>query len=150
MSAAAEIVQPELANLAAVLVHDGHDFQSRMGSISRQSFVYFAGTIFTAAAGYFFKIYLARKLGAEALGLYALGMTIVGFVAVFNSLGLPTAAARFVAAYSAKGEISKLARFLRASLALLTSLNIALAVLVLLAGHSIATHFYHAPKLAGY
>jgi len=59
------------------------------------------GTLFTAVAGYLFKIYLARVLGADALGMYALGMTIVGFFGLFNGLGLPQAAVRFVAAYSA-------------------------------------------------
>jgi len=61
-------------------VTESAEFHRRMGSISRQSAVYFAGTIVTATAGYFFKIYLARALGAEALGLYALGMSIVGFL----------------------------------------------------------------------
>src|SRR5271157_1969814 len=79
--------------------HSGNEFHRRIGSISRQSAVYFAGTILTAAAGYFFKIYLARRLGAEALGLYALGMSIVGFLGLFNAVGLPTTAARFVAEY---------------------------------------------------
>src|SRR5438445_950974 len=119
MSAATNIPPQELAVLEPVVVADGAEFRSRMGSISRQSFVYFAGTIFTAATGYFFKVYLARTLGAEALGLYALGMTIIGFVGVFNSLGLPMAAARFVAAYCARGEYSQLGRFLRGSLGLL-------------------------------
>ena len=77
-------------------------FRSEMGQISRHSAVFFLGTLFTAAAGYFFKIYLARVLGAGALGVYALGMTLVGFFGLFNGLGLPQTAARFVAAYSAK------------------------------------------------
>src|SRR5215467_4766874 len=80
------------------------NFHGRMATISRQSAVYFAGTILTTAAGFCFKIFLARNLGAEALGIYALGMTIVGLLGLFNAFGLPTAAARFVAAYSARGQ----------------------------------------------
>jgi hypothetical protein len=41
------------------------EFRSHVGEISRQSSVFFAGTIFTVAAGYFFKVYVARMLGAE-------------------------------------------------------------------------------------
>jgi O-antigen/teichoic acid export membrane protein len=150
MSAATNIPPQEIAVLAPVLVADGAEFRSRMGSISRQSFVYFAGTIFTAAAGYFFKIYLARSLGAEALGLYALGMTIIGFLGLFNSLGLPMAAARFVAAYCARGDYSQLGCFLRGSLGLLTAINVLLVGMVMLVGPWLALHFYHTPKLSPY
>jgi O-antigen/teichoic acid export membrane protein len=128
----------------------GNEFQQRIGSISRQSAVYFAGTILTAAAGCFFKIYLARRLGAEALGLYALGMSIVGFLGLFNAVGLPTAAARFVAEYSARGEFARLGGFLRAGLALLSLGNLLLGGLVMVAGPWVAVHFYHAPALRSY
>lgn len=126
------------------------EFRSRMGSIGRQSAVYFAGTILTTAAGYFFRVYLARTLGAEGLGLYTEGMSIVGFVALFSAFGLPTAAARFVAEYSALREYSRLGAFLRASLATLIPANLALGVGLLVAGPWIAIHFYHAPALKPY
>ncbi len=50
-------------------------FRTQVGSISRHSAVFFAGSLFTAGAGYLFKIYVARVLGADGLGIYALGMT---------------------------------------------------------------------------
>jgi len=56
---------------------DAQKFRYEIGQISRQSAVFFAGTMFTSVAAYAFKIYLARALGAEALGIYALGMTAV-------------------------------------------------------------------------
>jgi len=37
--------------------------------------VFLLGRLFTVTAGYLFKIYVARNLGAEALGIYTLGMT---------------------------------------------------------------------------
>ena len=46
-------------------------FRSQVGHISRHSGVFFVGTIFTAGFGYLFKVYLARVLGAETLGLEA-------------------------------------------------------------------------------
>lgn len=150
MSAATNISRPEVGVLGPVLPESANRFRNCIGSISRQSLVYFAGTMLATGAGYFFKIYLARSLGAEALGIYALGMTIIGFIGVFNSLGLPMAAARFVAAYSAKGEGWKVAGFLRDSLTVLTGLNLALGLLVVAAGPWLAVHFYHSPKLSKY
>src|SRR5262249_37846919 len=115
-----------------------------------QSAVYFAGTILTTATGFFFKIFLARTLGAEALGIYALGMTIVGLLGLFNAFGLPTAATRFVAAYSARSQFAPLGTFLRGSLALLTFCNVLLGLLLLAAGPWIGVHFYHLPALSPY
>jgi O-antigen/teichoic acid export membrane protein len=126
------------------------EFRQQMGHISRQSSVYFAGTIFTAAAGYFFKVYLARVLGAEALGIYALGMTVAGFFGIFNALGLPQSAVRFVAKYAASQRWKDLAGFIQRSTAIMLGLNLLLAMLMIAVGPRIATRFYHAPALVRY
>jgi O-antigen/teichoic acid export membrane protein len=149
MSAATNISQPDFV-LAPVLAPEASEFRSRIFSISRQSFVYFVGTILTATAGYFFKIYLARALGPEALGLYVLGITVIAFIGVFNSAGLPSAAAKFVSAYSAQGEYSKLSGFLRDGLTLLLVLNVVLGTALLIVGPWLVIHLYHAPRLSRY
>ena len=125
-------------------------FRQHIGQISRHSAVFFAGTIFTAAAGYLFKIYLARVLGAEALGIYALGMTIVGLLGIFNALGLPYSAVRFVAAYRATGKLDLLRGFLARSIVLLLGCNLLLGGAVLLLGPWVAIHVYHTPALRPY
>ena len=139
-----EVSQPPLASN-----HEAQ-FRSEMGRISRHSAVFFAGTFFTAGAGYLFKIYLARVLGADALGIYALGMTIVGFFGIFNGLGLPQAAVRFVAAYAAKEQWQHLHGFLRRALGLLGIGNVVLAVAMMAAGPWLARSLYHAPALVPY
>jgi O-antigen/teichoic acid export membrane protein len=121
-----------------------------MGHISRQAGVFFAGTIFTAAAGYFLKVYLARALGAEALGIYALGMTMVGFLGIFNAFGLPQSAVRFVAAYTATGKLDLLRGFLARSLIVLVVSNLLFGAIVVLLGPWISTRFYHTPALKSY
>jgi O-antigen/teichoic acid export membrane protein len=125
-------------------------FRSEMGQISRHSAVFFAGTLFTAVAGYLFKIYLARVLGPDALGIYALGMTIVGFFALFNGLGLPQAAVRFVAAYSATEQWQRLHGFLRRAFGLLGIANVVLATAMIIVGPWLAQSLYHAPALVPY
>ncbi|PYV59997.1 MAG: hypothetical protein DMG95_14490 [Acidobacteria bacterium] len=119
-------VSTQAANAGPQLASSEKDFHRRMASISRQSAIYFAGTILTTAAGFFFKVFLARSLGAEPLGIYTLGMTIVGVLGVFNALGLPTAATRFVSAYCARGEFDRLGTLLRGSLSLLIVCNLLL------------------------
>jgi O-antigen/teichoic acid export membrane protein len=126
------------------------EFRQHIGTISRHSAVFFAGTLFTGVAGYLFKIYLARVMGAEALGLYALGMTIIAFLGIFNGLGLSQSAVRFVALYSATGQKNQLRGFLVRTLAFLLCTNILLAAGVMLAGPWVAEHIYHTVELNRY
>jgi O-antigen/teichoic acid export membrane protein len=125
-------------------------FRSQVGHISRQSGVFFAGTIFSAGLGYLFKVYLARVLGAEALGIYALGMTLVAFAGTFNSLGLSESALRFAAAYRAAGKLEQLRALLWRSSALLLAANVLFAAIFLAIGGKVARSFYHSPLLARY
>jgi O-antigen/teichoic acid export membrane protein len=125
-------------------------FQSQMGHISRHSFVFFLGTLFTAATGYLFKVYLARALGAEALGVYALGMTIIGLLGVFNAFGLPQAAVRFVAAYSATGRVGPLRKFIGRGISLLLISNVLLGGALLVMGPRLAIRLYHTRALSKY
>lgn len=125
-------------------------FRQRIGQISKHSAMFFAGTMFTGLAGYLFKVYLARMLGAEALGIYALGMTIVAFLGVFNGLGLTQAAIRFVPLYLATGKSNQLRGFLLRGVTLVLLANVGLAALVVLVGPWLARNFYHTMKLQGY
>jgi O-antigen/teichoic acid export membrane protein len=125
-------------------------FRHEMGTISRQSAVFFLGTIFTAGAGYLFKIYVARKLGAESLGVYALGMTVVSLLGLLAALGLPAAAPRFVAAYTATGRMDSLRAFLGRSMFLLIATGLLLGGLAVLGSHWVADRLYRTPALSSY
>ncbi len=125
-------------------------FRSQVGHISRQSGVFFAGTIFTIAFGYIFKVYLARVLGAEALGVYALGMTLIGFVGMFGTLGLPGSAVRFVASYQAEGRFKELHALLWRGGGLLLAVNAVMVAALMTFGRFLARRFYHSPELVHY
>src|SRR5712692_6087270 len=144
-STAKKMPPPDLISEAQPSVAAAQQFRQQMGHISRQSSVFFAGTIFTAAAGYLFKVYLARVLGADALG-----MTIIGLLGVFNALGLPQSAVRFVATYCATAKLDLLRGFLARGMVFLLVSNLLLAGVVLLVGPWVAVHFYHTPALHAY
>jgi O-antigen/teichoic acid export membrane protein len=126
------------------------EFKRNMGQISRQSVVFFVGTLFTMAAGYLVKIYVARVLGAEQLGIYALGMTLVSLTQVVGTLGLSGTAARYVAVYSATGKLDDLRGFLTRSLGVVVSLNLIFSIALVFSGRAIARTLYHAPDLGRY
>ncbi|HZR56180.1 MAG TPA: flippase [Terriglobales bacterium] len=131
-------------------IEDQHGFRRQIGHISRHSSIYFIGTLFGLALGYPFKIYLARVLGPDALGIYALGMTIIGFLGIFNSLGIPQSAVRFVSAYLANNNSELLRGFLLRGTLLLVFANLIFGVVIWRTGPWIAVHFYHAPLLGPY
>jgi O-antigen/teichoic acid export membrane protein len=126
------------------------DFLEHVHSISRQSSVFLIGTLFTVAAGYLFKIYLARILGAEALGIYTLGMTAGGLVSIVGAAGMPQTASRFVAIYSSTGQTRKLVRFLWLGAFTLLVTNALVAGLMVAGRRWIAVRLYHTPVLARY
>lgn len=137
---------PEPGDLSS----ETQQFRSQVGHISRQSGIFFAGTIFTAALSYVFKVYIARVLGAEVLGIYALGITLIGFVGMFNSLGLAQSAVRFVAAYRAASKFQQLHALLWRGTGILLAANVLLVGVLLVAGRWIAIYFYHSPALVQY
>lgn len=126
------------------------EFRRNMGQISRQSIAFFAGTIFTMGAGYLVKVYVARVLGAEQLGLYALGMTLVTLTQVVSSLGLQDAAARYIAVYDAARKFDDLRGFLTRSVGIVLSLTVLFSIGLVFAGGWVSRHLYHAPGLAQY
>jgi O-antigen/teichoic acid export membrane protein len=135
---------------ADTIASQTQQFRSQVGHISRQSGVFFLGTIFTAVFGYAFKVYLARVLGPEVLGIFALGLTLVGFLGVFNALGLPQSAVRFVASYCAAGKFEPLHGLLWRGARILLVANIFFAAILLIAGRWVAARFYHSTALVEY
>jgi O-antigen/teichoic acid export membrane protein len=145
-----DAVTPDSATSPESVILEAQQFRSQVGHISRQSGVFFAGTLFTAAFGYVFKVYLARVLGAAELGLYTLGITLIGFFGIFNTLGLPQSAVRFVASYSAQRKFDKLHALLWCGTGLLLAANLVFSAVLLFFGRFIALRFYHAPALVPY
>ena len=143
-------VSENIRNDGALPASEKITFKSEMGRISRHSGMALAGTLFTAAVGYGFKIYIARSLGAEALGLYALGMTIISFMGMINVLGLPDSAVRFVASYSASKRFQELRSLFWNGSWMLLATNLFFAAILLRAGPWIVNRFYHAPTLTQY
>lgn len=146
---AVDAFAPRIAS-ADTVANQTQQFRSQVGHISRQSGVFFLGTIFTAVFGYAFKIYLARVLGADSLGIYALGMTVVGLVGIAGGLGLTWSASKFPAVYGSTGRIGDLRSFLLWSVFILVSVNGLLALGMVFAGRWVATRLYHTPALADY
>jgi O-antigen/teichoic acid export membrane protein len=144
------IVNGQVVSISPDQAAANQQFRSQVGRISRQSGVFFVGTIFTAGLSYLFKVYVARVLGAHDLGLYALGGTLIAFIGVFSNLGLPESAVRFVAQYQAAGRSKELHGLLWGGAGVLFVANVVLATVLLICGRFVVIHFYLAPALVSY
>ncbi len=118
--------------------------------ITGQAGVYFAGTVFSVAIGFFFKIYISKELGAEMLGVYALGMTVVTVLSVFLSLGLGNGLVRFVSKYVAQENYIQLHTYLRKTLSITLIMSVVSAALFFLFPEFIATTLLNSPELRPY
>lgn len=125
-------------------------FRREAGKVSRQASVFLAGTIFTVVCGYLFKIYVSREIGATGLGLYALGMSTVGFFALFSGLGLPQVAARFVSIYRGRGEAANIRHLFWQGLLWLTVSSCSLGTLMFASRRWLAETIYHEHELLRY
>jgi O-antigen/teichoic acid export membrane protein len=129
------------------------DFQSvrsSIGEIGRQSALFFSSTVFALACNYFFKLFVARQLGARLIGWNALGIGIYSVAKLAGQMGLPGTAVRFVSAYRSTNDFERLRGFFWRGLAwsLLGAIAIALATCVL--RQWLAVHLMHEPAMAAY
>ena len=85
---------------------------SLVKKIVDQSTVYFLGSVISVIVGFFFKIYLSRILGADALGIYSLGITTIGILGIFLSFGYGNGLIRFISKYNATQNYNKLISYL--------------------------------------
>lgn len=123
-------------------------YHASVRTISRQSLIYLVGMAFNLAGAYLFKIYTARNLGAEALGYFALGMSLVALFSLFANLGIPRAMVRYVPTYLARQEWGALRQLLWLGTGLVAGVSILVGVLVFLARDVLADQIFHKPEMA--
>ncbi|PQP33280.1 hypothetical protein C6A36_00010 [Desulfobacteraceae bacterium SEEP-SAG10] len=95
----------------------------------------------------FYTIFLARVLGANDLGLYLLGITIVRLMTILSILGLDTGVVRYVAIYNGRNDLGRMKGTVIIS-AIITMLpSIVFIGLTFLLGDFVATFVFHKPEL---
>jgi O-antigen/teichoic acid export membrane protein len=123
---------------------------SLIKKIVGQSAVYFLSTVASVVVGFFFKIYLSRILGAEALGIYSLGITVISILGIFLSLGYGNGLIRFVSKYKTTKQSERLSAYLTSTLFINTIIAIPIFLLFVLFPHAIAVNLLNTPSLEEY
>lgn len=121
---------------------------SRNRLIAGQAGISYGGFIFGQAVRFAFNMAVARMLGEESLGVYALALAVMQIVETFGVAGYDAAAVRYVNIYQAEGRKASDAAGLAIRSALFMSLVPALLVMLfsaplarLLGGGGTLLHF---------
>ncbi len=126
----------------------GHIFDGHMREVVKGAASAFIWRVAGAGGQFVCNMLLARMLGAEGFGLYALAMTVTAFTTVIGSAGLDQTLVRFIPAYADRGETGAIrALFAKGFLATLV-VSMSIALVVFLASGLIAQNVFNNPALA--
>ena len=123
---------------------------SLIKKIVGQSAVYFIGTVIAVVVGFFFKIYLSRILGADALGVYSLGLTAISVLGIFLSLGYGNGLIRFISKYKATNSKERLTYYVGSTFIINFCIVVPLSICFYLFPDIIANKVLNTPSLEKY
>lgn len=89
-------------------------------------------SVTTRLLGFFFRIYLSRKLGATGLGLYQMSTSVLGIFMTLISSGLPLTTAKLVSKYEVNNDLTKRNKVVTSALVIALSLAVASSFLILI------------------
>ncbi len=87
-----------------------------VGTYARGTVLVMVITFFGLGANYLYGIYVARQLGAETFGLYAIGLSMFNVLAILSVMGLDSAVLHFVPGAWAQGRVERARSALRSAL----------------------------------
>ena len=102
-----------------------------MKSLFKTVFIITGFAVLTRLLGFIFRIYLSRMLGAEALGLYQVSLSVFMVLLTIVASGLPVIISKLSAKYYSKKDISSEAKLISASLIISVVTSIILSIFVL-------------------
>ena len=93
--------------------------------------------------GFLLRIYLANKIGSEALGVYQVGFSLFIVMATIVGSGLPLAVSKLTAKYRTKNQIEKEASLVTASLIMGIVISVLICLFVFVFKNQISSLLTH-------
>jgi O-antigen/teichoic acid export membrane protein len=112
-----------------------------------------AALLFASVAGnalsYVFGVFVARILGVEQFGLYALGLTIFNLLVLFAPLGLDIGVIKFASGYLTAGETCRARRMIFNAGVIAIASGLVTGIGLMLFAPLLSASLYHKPELSG-
>ncbi len=105
-------------------------------------------SLFGNGLNYLFMLFLARQLGMEQFGLYALGVTLFNTVLLVGCAGLDTGVIKFVSAYMAQGRMDDARRVIATAVTIVTLLGVVAGIGFWAMAAPLSERLYQKPGLA--
>jgi O-antigen/teichoic acid export membrane protein len=121
------------------------DLGADAASMARGAGINLLGTLAALALGFLFTLVVTHLVSASAIGLVALGTTVVGFAVIPSLFGLDTGIVRFVARAAAAGDERSARGSLQAGFAVVFVASILFAAAIWLLAPWIAESFFGKP-----
>ncbi|MBN2067036.1 MAG: flippase [Candidatus Diapherotrites archaeon] len=115
--------------------------------IARGAGFVFIGFFVSKLLSYFYRVLLARFLGPEELGIFSMGLAVVGIVTVFGAVGLYQGVLHFVAVYESRGEKEKVRGAVLGSLKMQLATSLVAMAAMLLIAEPVAMLAFQQPSL---
>jgi O-antigen/teichoic acid export membrane protein len=106
------------------------------------------GSMFGHVGRFVTALLLARALGAEGMGMYALGVTAAGLFASLSALGLDDAMVRYLAIQRSRRDTAGMAGTLQIGIGVSASMGVIAGIGLYLAADLVASGLFDAPGLA--
>ena len=87
-------------------------------------------SVITRALGFFFRIFLSRKLGAEGIGIYQIAISVLGIFATLITSGIPLTTAKLVSKYETNRDIFKRDRAVSSAFIISVIISIACSLII--------------------
>src|SRR5689334_5784326 len=106
-----------------------------------------AGSIIGNGINYLFMLFLARQLGIEDFGIYALGLTLFNTVVLLSTVGLDSGAVKFISECHGQGDHAAARRMASVVLLAAIAVEIFACLSLVLITHPLAMDVYGKPDL---
>ena len=89
-------------------------------------------SVITRTLGFFFRIYLSRKIGALGIGLTQMATSVLGIFMTVIASGIPLTTAKMVSSYETQGELKKRNQAVTSAMVIALALSIVSGIIIIL------------------
>ncbi|MBU2638683.1 MAG: flippase [Nanoarchaeota archaeon] len=122
--------------------------QAILNKISKGATLLLVGIVISKIFTYFYRVVIARYLGADIYGLFSIGLAVIGILLSISLVGLPQGILRYVSYYYGKQDEKSVHAVINNAFKIILPLSLLFAFLLFIFAKWISIYFFHSPNIA--